>query len=106
MSVATYRVGVHQFLVLGALAQHPTGSMSAKDLADHFRGWRKHFSLSPVIGTLLDRGCIATNGSMNVYRITSYGEMALCNRTKGRPEVFLKLDANIIERQGVTCLPS
>lgn len=91
MTQRPYRVGVHQFLILGALSQAPNGALSAKQLSDHLNSWHKYFSMSAVLYSLIQKGCVESSANENRFRITEYGKRAQVARMKNRPEVFLPL---------------
>lgn len=99
--MADYRVGVNQFLILGALMQAPGGELSAKQLSRHFNQHRRYFSLSPIIHGLIQRGCILPLEDVGRYAITEYGREAKCARSRKSQDAFLPLDKALVETEGV-----
>lgn len=99
--MADYRVGVNQFLILGALMQAPGGELSAAQLSRHFNQHRRYFSLSPVVHGLIVRGCILALEDVGRYAITAYGREAKCMRSKRSQDAFLPLDRDVVEMDGV-----
>lgn len=102
MKDASSRVGVHQYLVLGAIVQSPTGTLSAAQLHRHFTGHSRYFSLSPIIHSLLRRGCIEMDGKTNLFKITEHGASALRGRSRTGTAAFLRLRASVISEEEVS----
>lgn len=95
MSATPYRVGIHQFFVLGALVQAPGGALHANDIAAHIKSHRLYFSLNPVLKSLVDRGCIERSAGGMVYRITEYGGEARVSRSRHYFTWFLRLNIKV-----------
>jgi hypothetical protein len=95
--MADYRVGVNQFLILGALIQAPGSELSAAQLSRHLNSHKRYLSLPPILNGLIKRGCILPLDDVDKYAITKYGREARCMRSRKLQDAFLLLDRNRIE---------
>jgi hypothetical protein len=81
VNVTVYRVGVLQYLILGAFMQVPDGTLTYPQLCQYVNLHRLTIPLPNVVKTLWERGCIDGTDDGTSYRITEYGMEARRSRS-------------------------
>lgn len=85
------RVGVRQYIVLGALAQMPNGRMSRVDLANHVNRVAPGTPLLSMLTRLMELDFIRPYGSSDVLMLTESGAGVRCERRRAETAVFARV---------------
>lgn len=90
--MADYRVGVNQYLVLGALVQAPRRMLTEAQLRAHFNRHRVEVNMPVLLRTLEKRGAIRRDPLVNSWYITPYGGEARCAGPRKTTDRFLSVE--------------
>lgn len=90
------RVGVRQFLVLGALSQMPGQSIELTDLSKHVNRVAPGTHLLQMLSTLESAGFVVSSDGTNEWALTDLGASALCERRRAETTVFARVADSIM----------
>lgn len=90
------RVGVRQYIVLGALAQMPCLQMYQTDLAKHVNRVAPGTRLTAMLSTLAAAGFIHHYESADAWRLTDLGASVLCERRRAEATIYARVSDTIM----------
>lgn len=90
------RVGVRQYIVLGALAQMPCFQMYQTDLVRHVNRVAPGTPLASMLSKLEASGFVYFYKTADAWRLTDLGASVLCERRKAETTVFARVSDTIM----------